>query len=267
MIVALIERARRWELDRYLYVNLKGRAGRPGKSRAGRAYIVSEASEAKKCWRDYFYGELERLYPSPPTIAKDPIAVLILSAISETKPVHRKKAMELVRDLLRRTISRKPSRRKTVALTRQVIEDLEGFGYLQEKDGLVSRTPLGSLVNKLDLQPYEARMILEQLIGAKSKRDLLKLAVSIDMAKSVRKEIPRSPDTDPVSVLSAWIRGSTLTEITRSHRFWDDFDVEQLARYSCVALQKIGSLAAFVGQNSLKRETAKLGSRIAERLK
>jgi len=269
VIVALIERARRWELDRYLYVNLKGRAGRPGKSKlgTGRAYIVSEASRAKKCWRDYFYGELERLYPTPPTIAREPIAVLVLSTIDEAKRINKKKAMQLLSDLLQRTISRKPSRRRMATLARQVTEDMRQFGFLQQKDELLLRTPLGSLVNKLDLQPYEARMILEQINTVKSKHDLLKLTVSVDVAKSVRREIPKRSDTDPVSVLSAWIKGLTLTEITDTYRFWDDFDVEQLAKYSAVALQKIGSVAGFIGLKSVEKQASKLRGQITKKLK
>lgn len=170
-------------------------------------------------------------------------------------------------DLLQGTISRKPSRRRMAALTRQVIEDMKEFGFLQQKDELLLRTPLGSLVNKLDLQPYEARMILEQINTVKSKHDLLKLTVSVDVAKSVRREIPKRSDTDPVSVLSAWIKGLTLTEITDTYRFWDDFDVEQLAKYSAVALQKIGSVAGFIGLKSVEKQASKLRGQITKKLK
>ncbi len=215
VIVFLSGLKNRWELDAYVCVQLEGRAGRPGKSKAdkiagkGKAYLITTKDDATQCMEKYVFGKPEKVIPD--TIANGNLKRLILVLLGSSK--EKSKYLEDIIDGVGNTLSASyiTNENQISKSIKRAIRDLNKQGMLEEKKGKMIITELGEFMNKINVSPDDACVIItafekpcNQVIMFKSrtvniKRNkkkkisdfaLLHLACCIDVAKKMRPTIP-----------------------------------------------------------------------------
>jgi len=291
---------KRWELDQYMCVQLKGRVGRPGKSKGkGKVFLVTDRNEAAQCMEKYVFGRPESIYPE--TLTEDNLGRLILVKLGEKNNYN--VPLREIFDAVLKTLAARKKEIKTRSLEskiKRVIRNLEKHGLLK----IIFRnylkiTELGKFLNGINISPHDACLVFKSLENIKSKKisvksksvefSLLHLACSIDVASRVREEsvslpllsslrkLPVSTIVNPslfetkeefvrsfkkASILLDWINELELDEITKKYPFYDDYDVFQLGMYAARSLLKIAKIAEKLGMKKLAEKGKVLAIRV-----
>lgn len=215
VIVFLSGLKNRWELDAYVCVQLEGRAGRPGKSKAdkiagkGKAYLITTKDDATRCMEKYVFGKPEKVIPD--TVSNSNLNRLILVLLGFSK--EESKYIEDITDSIRSTLSASylTSENQISKSVKRAIGELNKQGMLEEKKGKMIITEIGEFMNKINVSPHDANVVVSAFekpysqtimfkprtisIKRDKKRDisdfaLLHLACCIDVAKKMRRTIP-----------------------------------------------------------------------------
>jgi len=200
---------KRWELDRYVCVQLKGRAGRPGKTVGrGRVFLVTEKIKASECMEKYIFGRPEAIYPE--TLTKDNLGRLIL--IKLNKLIRYGISSKEIIDTILKTLASRKGGINIKSLEIKIIKVLNGlreFGLLRSSGDNFQITDMDLFLNEISISPYDAHLVIKSLNkktlwkinGTKEKAKkmklkeerlefgLLHLACCIDVAKRVREEL------------------------------------------------------------------------------
>ena len=290
---------RRWELDRYICVQLKGRAGRPSKSKGkGKVFLVTTKEESTQCMEKYVFGKPESIYPD--TLTEDNLGRLILVKLSETD--NQDVSLDEIYDAVSKTLAAKKEGTEKRVLERKInkiIKDLEKYGLLKSSNRKksIQITQLGKFLNEINISPYDAQLVFKSLENIKSRKinsksrslefGLLHLACSIDVARKVREEplrspcqLPRDLDIDTIVdqslletkefvrslnkalILLDWINEVNLNEITQKYPFYDDYDVIQLGTYAARSLLKISKIAEKLEMKKIAEKAKSLSARV-----
>lgn len=211
VVVFLSGLKNRWELDAYVCIQLEGRAGRPGKSRAnkisgkGRAFLITEKDDATTCMEKYVFGRPETVIPD--TLSEDNLARLVLVLLGISKG-QTKNVNDVIDSVSSTLAAANVSGGKDIARPiKNIIIKLERYGMLKRENGKLIITELGKFMNTINISPYDVRLVLNTLEKPhthkitfrprrarsvkKNKKDisdlaLLHLACCIDVAKKTR---------------------------------------------------------------------------------
>lgn len=213
-------------LPMYEYVNLKGRTGRPGKSKRATVYIVCIREKPEKIFTNYFLSSPEPIYPLS-TLQESNIASMMLS-----EPVVDMNKISL---FMERTFQHQHETSHVVPLA-DIADKLVTYGFLSKVDKDYLVTELGSKVNKSGLSTTDAAKVLS---GTRYDVDaLLEVASQIDIAK----KLDLSSDASRVKMLKKWMKGKSLDEIRQEFGDFFDQDLIELASYTSLSLWKMDAL-------------------------
>lgn len=236
VIVFLSGLRKRWELDAYVCVQLEGRAGRPGKSRAdkisgkGRAYLVTEKDDAVECMEKYVFGKPEAIRPD--TLSEESLGRLFLLLLGLS--IYDAKTIDDIILTAGKTLAAVADASGMANLRKRVliiVKNLEKHGLLKRENGKLAITDLGHFMNTINISPRDATVVLNSLQNPcpatisfgprkaairKSKRKeftdfgLLHLASCIDIAKKVREAGSRFSVKLPEITLRIFVDLTTL---------------------------------------------------------
>lgn len=292
IIAFFFVKSKTWEFDRYSYtkkysyVQLKGRSGRPDKSKGpGQVFLLARnEEEARDLWRRYLYKiSLENI--SSDTLRKESIAKLVLL---EAKKEGGTSAKEIV-SLLMETLDAKTKALDpeiVSSITHEVISDLKQFGLL-EGPKKMKNTDLGNVVNALTQSPYDAQFIVRSIAGKEKISDflLLFMACSTGLAKDVRsfnltvserkkmKSIAEKLGVDLAGtslnaslrralILAEFIREEKIGSITSRYAYFNDNDIYELSKYASRSMNEIAKIAKKIGRPEIAARAELLAQRI-----
>ena len=240
------------ELHGYEYINLKGRTGRFGKSKSASVYILANEKLSKTVFDRYFLGSPEAIFPSG-TFKKEAIATMVTTRAEKIGI-----SLDAIVKELSMTLCALQTKPKKL-LVKNIIEELVTFGFLkQDKDQFII-TELGRKVNKANLSPYEAKIVLS-LPANISAAELLEVASNIDIARRMRRSLFLLHPTREGEILQDWMNESSLDSIKAKHgSSYDDQDIIELGEYTSRSLMKISSL---VSDPRLKKKLDTLQKRV-----
>jgi replicative superfamily II helicase len=239
-----IESVRRHELESYEYINMKGRAGRPGKSDSASIYIVTEGRFVNKMFNRYFARGTEPLHNAK-VITKDRIAELIISAASSGM------TLDDVKFVVAKTLSQRYSQ-PAGQLVKQVFRDLKKMDLVNSEGGLLVATSIGIKLNELHLPPYDYPTVKKVALNT-SDQEILALASKIGLAKSVSKRGLLRKADPTVDVLMSWIDETDLDEIQIFNPSgYDDQDIVELGRETSRSLKMMAELLPHMGERLKK---------------
>lgn len=231
------------ELPMFEYVNLKGRTGRPGKSKNAAVYIVCNRINPDQMFTKYFLSSPEDIFPLS-TLQESNIGAMMLSeAIVD---------MDRISSFLERTFQYQHSANGIIPL-QDVAEQLLAAGFLESVSNNLVVTGLGRKVNKSGLSPPDAVKVLS--LKETSPDALLDLASRIDIVKKL--SLSNTPVR--VAMLKAWMRGKSLDEIRETVSGFDDQDLIELASYTSLSLSKMEVLYA---DRKVKKRIQKLRKKL-----
>lgn len=276
--------SRGWEFERYSYVQLKGRSGRPYKSK-GRVFLLAQdPEEAMDLWNRYLHKtRLESI--TPKTLRRENVAELILLEAKQEKGTTKEEIVSLLMETLEVKV-RSVNPKTISALVCKVISDLSRF-RLVEGHGRIKRTKLGEFVNNLTQSPYDAQAIIRFLRKKERISDfqLLFLAGSIGLAKDVRTfnmtqgEMQRlssitkrlgirlpSLDLDAslrrALILAEYISEESIGDITKRYAYFADNDVYELSKYASRSMVEIAKIAKKIRHMRIAKRAELLAKRI-----
>lgn len=231
------------ELYGYEYINLKGRAGRYGKSKSASIFVITEEEQLEKTFRRYFVGSPEPVLPRS-TFSKDVLANIVLIEAAKGDVSSVKVSKTLATTLC--ASGRRPNRSEL----NKVLGDLSEFGLLLLKEKQFSVTELGKKVNAANFPPYDI-MTAFSLSDEMSDLELIDKASSIDLAKRIRERSLTPFLDDAPDVLMDWIGEAGLDAIKSGNKStpYNDQDIVELGEYTSLSLQKISS---FVSDSKLR---------------
>lgn len=274
-----------WEFERYAYVQLKGRSGRPDKSKGqGRVFLLARnEDEARALWNKYLYNiKLENI--TSDTLKKESIAKLILLEAKKQGGTSIKEiAWTLTKTLEARTQSLD---QETVSkLVRRVLSDLRRFKLIEGRRK-IKNTDLGSVVNNLTQSPYDAQFIIRFIEGDRiSDFLMLFVACSTGIAKDVRtfnmtvKEIQSLPSITKrlhislpkvrpddslrrALILAEYIQEESIGNITNRYAYFNDNDVYELGKYASRSMFEIAEIAEKIRHPDMVTRAKLLARRI-----
>jgi len=278
--------SRSWEFERYSYVQLKGRSGRPDKSKGpGQVFLLARnEKEARDLWNRYLFNiRLENI--TSDTLKKENIAKLFLLEAKKDAGTNIKEIASVLMETFDvRTKSLDP---KTVsAMVREVLSDLRKFKLIEGRRK-IRNTELGDVVNNLTQSPYDAQFIIRFIEGKKKISDFLMLfiACSTGIAKDVRtfnmtmKEMLSLPliaktlgislsRTSPNAslrralILAEYIQEEKVGNITDRYAYFDDNDVYELSKYASRSMAEIAGIAKKIGRPDIAERAELLAQRI-----
>jgi len=217
VIVFLAGLRNRWELDKYVCIQLEGRAGRPGKSQAdnisgkGRAYLIVEKGNAEQYMEKYVFGKPEAIMPDTDSDENLSKLVLVLVGISRSQTLRKDEISEIVGNCFATVNVQQKRLAQSVS---KILKKLVKYGMLEYRNKQYEITDIGKFINKVNLSPIDANIILNVLLSKnvlKIKIDgrklgiskantnevtdfgLLHLASCIDITKKIRSSIPPIP--------------------------------------------------------------------------
>lgn len=275
-----------WEFERYSYVQLKGRSGRPDKSKGpGRVFLLARnEEEARDLWNRYLLKtRLENI--TPKTLRKENAAKLVLLKAKEEAGTNVNEIASILMKTLEAKI--KSFNPKIVsAMVRRVISDLRKFQLIEGRRKIRS-TELGDFVNNLTQSPYDAQIIVRFLKGRKKISDFLMLfiACSTGLAKDVRtfnmtgKEMRSLPSITKrlgirlsgtslgaslrrALILTEYIQEENIGNITTRYTYFYDNDVYELSKYASRSMSEIAEIAKEIGRLEIAKRAERLAKRI-----
>ena len=278
--------SRGWEFERYSYVQLKGRSGRPDKSKGqGRVFLLAQdEEEAMDLWNHYLLkARLESI--TPKTLGRENIAKLVLLEAKKEAGTTEEEIVSLLMETLEVKI--KSINPKIVStLVRAAISDLGRFGLVEDQ-GKIRRTTLGDFVNNLTQSPYDAQTIIRFLRRRKRITDfqLLFLACSIGLAKDVRtfnitrEEMQGIPSITKrlgvrlqglglgaslrrALILAEYIREESIGNITARYAYFADNDIYELSKYASRSMSEIAKIAKKARYTKIAKKAELLAKRI-----
>jgi len=218
----------------YEYLNLKGRTGRPGKSKSASIYLIAWSLSKLKTdeiFTKYFLSTPESILPTS-TFNKDSVELLILS---QSKP---KLDLDKISSLTKGTFQYINEPKTKLHLIKS-IEDLIEAKFLEKDSGKISITELGEKIIQSNLSPSDAIKVLS-LTRNTGVDDLLSLAMDIDIAKKIRfvskLQISKS------DVMKKWMKGESLDDIRKDTGHFYDQELIDLVAYVSLSLRKMSVL-------------------------
>ncbi len=164
---------------------LFGRAGRPKYDKSGRALLIARSGdEITDLYDRYIAGELEPIVSKlgvKPILRTHVLAFVatrfltnedsILGFLSETLYGYQYSSLSELREI-----------------TREVLGELEKWGFLEKRGSVYSTTRLGGRVSELYIDPLSARWILDSLMKERDDTaNLFMLANTVEMRPYVRE--------------------------------------------------------------------------------
>ncbi|MGH2613235.1 MAG: DEAD/DEAH box helicase [Rhabdochlamydiaceae bacterium] len=218
----------------YEYLNLKGRTGRPGKSRSASIYLIAWSLSGLKpdeIFTKYFLSTPEPIWPIS-TFNKDRMELMLLS--------HSKPELDLEGTIssMKGTLQyiNEPN---TKFQSAKIIESLLDTKLLQKDGKKISATTLGENIIRSNLSPSDAIKI-SSIPRDSGVDDLLSLAVEIDIAKRIR--FVSKLQISKNEILKKWMRGESLDEIRKDVGHFYDQELIDLVSYTSVSLKKMSVL-------------------------
>lgn len=276
-----------WKFERYSYVQLKGRSGRPDKSKGlGQVFLLARnEEEASDLWRKYLFNiRLEHI--SPDTLKKENIAKLVLLEAKKDKGTNVK---EITSILMGTFYIKTKSLDQTILKTMvsEVFLDLRNFKLIKGRRK-IRNTELGDIVNNLAQSPYDAQFIVRSIKGKKKISDflLLFIACSTGIAKDVRtfdnltiKEMRNLPSIKKrlgisfsrknsdaslrrALILAEYIQEEKIGEITEKYAYFDDNDIYELSKYASRSMSEIAEIAKKIRRSDIAQKAELLAQRI-----
>ncbi|RLI47313.1 hypothetical protein DRO69_00915 [Candidatus Bathyarchaeota archaeon] len=275
-----------WEFERYSYVQLKGRSGRPDKSKGpGQVFLLARnEEEGRVLWNRYLFNvSLESI--TSDTLKKENIAKLVLLEAKKDSGTNVKEITSILIETLE--VSNKSLDSKTVSvIVRKVLSDLRKFKLIEGRRK-IRNTELGDAVNSLTQSPYDAQFVIRFIEGKKKISDFLMLfiACSIGIAKDVRtfnmtvKEMRSLPSitrrlgislsgASPNAslrralILAEYIQEEKVGNITDRYAYFDDNDVYELSKYASRSMSEVARIAKKIGRLDIAKRAELLAQRI-----
>jgi helicase len=239
------------KVEGYEYVNLKGRVGRPGKSKAASVWILTQKNAEKQSFNRFFLTGPGPVRSSS-VLSKERLAAFLMSTTQDGSINPEKLLVSLSN-----TLGAKTGRWRE--LLDVVLNDLVALGFVARSVEYGCKlTKLGERVNLANLSPYDATNVLALQAGATVEM-ILDVASSIDLAKLVRRDrATLKIDSLAVDVLLDWIKGTELRKITESplvNLQYQDQDILTLAEYTSLAL---GKMSVLIENSRLKEKFLQL---------
>jgi len=289
--------AKNWEFDRYSYakkysyIQIKGRAGRPDKSKGdSHVFLLSRDKEkATDLWQKYLLkGSLEEI--SSNTCGKENIAKLtLLEANKECGTTAEEILATMMETFDAKTNKKDP--KSTLRMVSDVITDLRAFGLIED-EGRLKTTKLGSLVNGLIQSPYDAQLIVKSIFDKRKVSDfgLMYIASSVGFAKNVRnfcvstaekkklesiakklnislKGFLPSPALRSALILTEYIQEEKIGTLTSKYMFFNDNDIYELSKYAARSMYEIARISRRLGRHEIGRRADLLAQRITHGVK
>ncbi len=259
-----LDKVRRGELERYEYINLKGRTGRPGKSKSASVYILTSEQLVDKCFNRLFLSSPEAVYPDSP-LNEDQVASVVTSIPRNgvIKPAN-------IAGLISETLSARHHRTDRELLGK-VMAKLSKSGFITRSGEDYKLTDYGEKIVEIGLSPEEAASVLRIKPNA-SDRTLLDTASNIGLARSVRRDRSGIVEDYAVEVLQKWIEGTKLKDILKSlpppplARFQDQ-DILTLVKYTTSSIRKMQQVVSnpkLLSSLSILEKRVRFGIREAE---
>lgn len=218
------------DLHAYEYINMKGRTGRPGKSKAANIYIVTNKENAAGAFKKYFLSSPEEIGPHQ-SFTDENVSTIILIEAQKGQL-----AIEKVNTFFQSSLSGNLSEFHK-RITKRVMNRLVKLGFIKRSGKEFILSELGKRVIGSNLSVFDAETIMKLPQGI-SQTDFLAACSYIDIARRVRQEnqIPG----ERVAILEEWINEVPIDKIEK----WafEDQDVFDLGEYTSIAIQKVAKL-------------------------
>lgn len=218
------------DLHAYEYINMKGRTGRPGKSKTANIYVVTNKENAAGAFKKYFLSSPEEISPRQSFTDENVSTIILMEAQKGQFTI------EKVNTFLESTLSRNLSEFDR-RITKRVMNRLVKLGCIRRSGKEFILAELGKRVIRSNLSVFDAESIMKMPQGI-SQTDFLAACSYIDMARRVRQEnqIPG----ERVAILEDWINEVPIDKIEK----WafEDQDVFDLGEYTSIAIQKVAKL-------------------------
>ena len=275
-----------WEFERYSYVQLKGRSGRPDKSKGpGQVFLLAKDEEwGKYLWNQYLFDiSLEDI--TPETLNKENIAKLVLLEAKNKVGTNIKE----IASILMNTFDVRTKfleARSVLAKVGVVISDLRRFRLIKGRRR-IEITKLGEIVNNLTQSPYDAQFIIRSIKDKTKMSDflLLFIASNTGFAKDVRdfdmttkelgslpsiakrlgisvKRVSPNASLRRALVLAEYIQEERIGDIADRYAYFDDNDVYELSRYASRSMSEIADISKKIGRPDIAQRAELLAQRI-----
>lgn len=235
----------------YEYLNLKGRTGRPGKSKSASIHLIAWTLSKLKpddIFTKYFLSAPEPICPTS-TFNKDSVESLLLS---QSRP---ELNIEKVQSLMKKTFQYVSNSKTKFQLTTH-IEDLIETKFLKKEGKKILTTELGEKIIQSNLPPSEAKKVLS--LPPHSDADgLLSLATDIDIAKRIR--FVSKLQISKIDVLKRWMKGKSLDEIRKDAGDFYDQELLDLVSYTSLSLKKMSIL---IEEKNLRRKITNIRKKL-----
>ena len=218
-------------LPAYEFVNLIGRAGRPGKSREGNAYLLVEDGQEASIFKRFFLGRLDPLIPSNP-FNEESLTWIILSLAKRGNLRISNLNEWLGQTLYARIVN------SDLSKVSELIGWLVRNGYLEWKDNIITLTRGGQLSLAKGLSPRDINRTRKIELPVQ-KEELLDLAIRISLGRRTRSGDLRSIHLAK-KVLSDLVARESLDDIMdkRSRGNLFEADIQQLGNHAAYSLTK-----------------------------
>ncbi len=163
---------------------LFGRAGRPKYDTEGRALLIARSkSEIQELYSRYISAELEpvesKLGVMP--VLRTHILAFISSRFLSTQ--------ESILNFLSETLYgyQYSSMRELRAITNEVLEELQGWAFIEKKGSVYTSTKIGARVSELYIDPLSAKWIIDSLVKERDEiGNLFMITNTVEMRPYVR---------------------------------------------------------------------------------
>jgi replicative superfamily II helicase len=231
------------------YINYKGRAGRPGKSKAASVFIVCNKKESEQVFNRYFVQTPEAAMPGTSN-GLDDLYTMTLAAASKNGT-----SADELSSLIGGTLSARHA--QAMKSPKVLLRELHRAGFLRLKQNVYQPSFLGKKTNDANLAPTDVSEVLK-LPKSPSIKDLISAAARIDLILKYRRSGARRED--PTPMLLDWIEEVPIDSIKKNYDgYWDDGDILQLSEYASMAL---GKLSDFIPDNRVRRKCELLRTRL-----
>ena len=234
------------------YINLKGRTGRPGKSKTASVYLLAypvlSRFKIDDLFTKYFLSAPEPIF-STSTFSKDNVKSMILSqSIPELD-------IEKTLSLMSRTFQYYNEPKMKIRVN-NFIENLTEEKFLKKIGNKIKATDLGVRVNQSNLSPSDAMKAVA--LPTNSDIDsILSLAIEIDVAKRIRftarLKIPI------IDMLKKWMKGESLDGFREDSGHFYDQELIDSVSYTSLSLKKMSIL---LEEKGLKKKIANIRKKL-----
>jgi replicative superfamily II helicase len=241
---------RKFEVQECEYINLKGRTGRPEKSKNANVYLMFLKEFSNKAFNKYFVGTPEPVYPQNTFDEEQLVNTILLQSTRNGISV------ESLMQIFNRTLAFQHAPVSRVKISK-AISALVKSGLLKKKDSSYGLTMLGQRIVSIGLVPSEIKKI-NNLPNSATTAEIFEVATHIGLAWKVRKDRAFRED-NAVNVLTQWIARKTLDEITEGCPGYEDQDVLDLVKYTVHSIAKMNQI---VESGVLRRNIKSLTKRL-----